>query len=247
VRSRLPEKPAPAAPSPRPQRHARGEPSDARPARHRAIAGGVAIGGFGVTALAIAAIAYEINGPIDIYRSGVPAFDSEGVALDSSRCDNVAVATSGNIDAWRDACRARTRSFIEGSVGLAGLAVGVGALVYRFTMRDDRALAARGAAIRPIAIGSIALGGLGLAIAGLEYRAAKDRVDAAELAASEREYHDLSAAAADQRRRATLEAGIGLATVAGGIGALIYVHRTRDDRPVAIVPARDGAAVTWSW
>ena len=157
VQARLrPPEPAPAtatpAPEPAPEPAATAAPADDPEtiARNRRIARTVAISGFATAAVAVPVIyLFEYRGPILTYEQGVPARDAQDKALGSEDCGNLDAAVVGGVAQWRAACHARTRMFIEGAFGLAGLAAGGVALIYRYKTGREASLAivpARGGA-----------------------------------------------------------------------------------------------------
>jgi len=147
VQARLrPPEPAPAAPTAAPEP----EPAAAPPpvddpetiARNRRIARIVAISGFATAAVAMPVMyLFEYRGPILTYQQGVPALDAQDNALGSSDCGNLDAAVVGGIAQWRAACHARTRMFVEGALGLAGLAAGGVALIYRYKTGREASVA----------------------------------------------------------------------------------------------------------
>jgi len=104
---------------------------------HRSKGNGVKIAtlaGLGIAVVATAAIGFEYFGPISAYESDTnnagAAFNAENKPLGSGACGgafglNLDQAQTGNVDGWKDACRARRRTFFEGGIAIAAGAVGV--------------------------------------------------------------------------------------------------------------------------
>lgn len=93
---------------------------------------------------------------------------------------------------------------------------------------------------------ALVLGGVAAAVAGVVvYRSAASDLDAAEAAPSLARYHELyDSAHTDQTYAIVLAAGGGALVVAGVIHYMLH-DRGTETRGVAVVPAGEGAIVTW--